>query len=189
MLSQTIIFISILIFFIENVRNLIRYFSRYYAQTIYRETFSKLQIDLGKQILKLENESLDDSGSGVFIQRLSNDTSRLADIFNVLSSYISNIITDIGIFGAVFILNKLVFVYLVIMIVILYIIENIRLKKYIEKDKIFRRKNEKTSGFIGEIVRGARDIKMLNAEDSFITELSHKIVDLNTTRYNMQDVD
>ncbi len=184
-----LIFISILIFFIENVRNLIRYFSRYYAQTIYRETFSKLQIDLGKQILKLENESLDDSGSGVFIQRLSNDTSRLADIFNVLSSYISNIITDIGIFGAVFILNKLVFVYLVIMIVILYIIENIRVKKYIEKDKIFRRKNEKTSGFIGEIVRGARDIKMLNAEDSFITELSHKIVDLNTTRYNMQDVD
>ena len=37
-------------------------------------------------------------------------------------------------------------------------------------DKEFRTQKEKVSGFIGELVRGARDIKMLNSEKDFIKE-------------------
>ena len=160
-----LILMSVAIFIIENIRNLVNYNARYYAQVIYRETFTKIQTDLGKNILKLENKVIDNNSSGVFIQRLTNDTSRLADIFNVLNIYIANIIIDIGIFGAVFIINKIVFLYLIVITIILYIIENSRVKLYTEKDKIFRKKNEKVSGFVGEIVRGVRDIKMLNSEE------------------------
>ena len=38
------------------------------------------------------------------------------------------------------------------------------------------------------MVRGIRDIKMLNSEKSFIFNLETKIIDLNNTRYDMQDV-
>lgn len=184
-----LILIAIVIFAVENLRNFIHYFARYYSQVIYRETFIKIQTDLGKQILKLENKSIDENSSGVFIQRLTGDTSRLADIFNVLNIYLTNIITDIGIFGAVFIINKIVFFYLVLMVIILYIIENTRVKKFNENDKKFRKKGEKVSGFVGELVRGVRDIKMLNAEDSFIKELENEVTDLNKTRYNMQNIE
>ncbi len=184
-----LILMSVAIFIIENIRNLVNYNARYYAQVIYRETFTKIQTDLGKNILKLENKVIDNNSSGVFIQRLTNDTSRLADIFNVLNIYIANIIIDIGIFGAVFIINKIVFLYLIVITIILYIIENSRVKLYTEKDKIFRKKNEKVSGFVGEIVRGVRDIKMLNSEESFMRNLKSRIIDLNETRYEMQDSD
>lgn len=184
-----LILMSVAIFIIENIRNLVNYNARYYAQVIYRETFTKIQTDLGKNILKLENKVIDNNSSGVFIQRLTNDTSRLADIFNVLNIYIANIIIDIGIFGAIFIINKIVFLYLVIITIVLYIIENSRVKLYTEKDKIFRKKNEKVSGFVGEIVRGVRDIKMLNSEESFMRNLKTRIIDLNETRYEMQDSD
>lgn len=184
-----LILMAIAIFFIENIRNLIHYLSRGYSQVIYRESFIKIQTDLGKNILKLENTSIDENGSGVFIQRMTNDTSRLADIFNVLNIYLTQIITDIGIFGAIFIISKSAFIYLVVMTIILYVIEDVRVKIYIEKDKIFRNKNEKVSSFVGELVRGVRDIKMLNAENSFINELHNKVTDLNKTRYDMQNVD
>ena len=184
-----LILMSVAIFIIENIRNLVNYNARYYAQVIYRETFTKIQTDLGKNILKLENKVIDNNSSGVFIQRLTNDTSRLADIFNVLNIYIANISIDIGIFGAVFIINKIVFLYLIVITIILYIIENSRVKLYTEKDKIFRKKNEKVSGFVGEIVRGVRDIKMLNSEESFMRNLKSRIIDLNETRYEMQDSD
>lgn len=184
-----LILMSVAIFIIENIRNLVNYNARHYSQVIYRETFTKIQTDLGKNILKLENKVIDSNSSGVFIQRLTNDTSRLADIFNVLNIYIANIIIDIGIFGAVFIINKIVFLYLVIITIILYIIENNRVKLYTEKDKVFRKKNEKVSGFVGEIVRGVRDIKMLNSEESFIKNLENKVIVLNETRYEMQDSD
>jgi len=184
-----LILMSIAIFIIENIRNVVNYFSRYYSQVIYRENFIKIQIALGKEILKLENTCIDDNSSGVFIQRLTNDTSRLADIFFVLNDYLTNIITDVGIFGAIFIINKIIFIYLVIMVIILYIIENTRVTKYNESDKVFRKEQEKVSGFVGELVRGVRDIKMLNSETSFIKELQAKVIDLNKRRYNMQDVD
>lgn len=184
-----LIMIAIAIFFIENLRNLIHYFSRYYSQVIYRESFINIQTELSKEILKLENKIIDETGSGSFIQRLTNDTSRLADVFNVLNMYLTNIITDIGIFGAIFLINKKIFLFLIISTILLYIIENTRVKKYNEKDKIYRKKHDKVSGFVGELVRGIRDIKMLNAEDSFTKEMNNQIMDLNQERYKMQNVD
>lgn len=186
---KQLLFMAVVIFLVENIRNVVHYLSRGYAQKIFRESFIRIQTDLGKNILKLENKVIDDNGSGVFIQRLTNDTTRLADIFNVLNIYLKEIITDIGIFVAIFLINKLAFIYLIIMTTILYTVEYIRTKTYTEKDKIYRGKTDKTSGFVSELVRGIRDIKMLNAENSFITELHNKLIDLNETRYDMQDVD
>ena len=62
-----LIAMAVILFFVENVRNLVNFFGGYFAQKTYRETFCILQIDLGKTILKLKNESLDKNSSGVFI--------------------------------------------------------------------------------------------------------------------------
>ena len=75
------------------------------------------------------------------------------------------------------------------MIVILYVLEVKRANKYNEKDKMFRKKYDKLSSFAGELVRGIRDIKMLNAEDSFMNELDYKLTELNEERYQMTNVD
>lgn len=186
---KQVLYISLAIMAVELSRNLINYGTRYFSQVIYRETFTEVQSALGKEILKLENKSIDANSSGVFIQRLTNDTSRIADIFNILNNYLSNIITDIGIFAAIFIINKLAFLYLLVMIISIYFVESKRIKLFNEQDKIYRKKHENVSGFVGELVRGVRDIKMLNAEKSFMKELKTKVVDLNSQRYAMQKVD
>lgn len=183
-----LILISVAVFLIENCRNFVNYFSLYCAQVVYRESFTKLQIALGSEILKLENKVIDNNSSGLFIQRLNGDTSKVADVFFTLNNNLSNIITDIGIFGAIFIISKITFIYMVLATLILYLIERTRVKKFREKDKIYRKQTEKATGFIGELVRGARDIKMLNAENSFIEELSNQMKELNKTRYNMTGV-
>ena len=152
---------------LELSRNLMNYFSRYYSMIIFRESFIKIQTELGQNILKLENRIIDNNSSGVFIQRLTSDTSRLADIFNVLNLYLSRILINIGIFIAVFIINFRAFLYLVIMVFILYLVERRRVKIYNIRDKEFRKESERVTGFVGEIVRGIRDIKMLHSEDSF----------------------
>ena len=184
-----LVLMDIIIFLVENLRNFVHFYTRKFGMVIYRETLANFQIKLGSEILKLENDSLDSVGTGVFIQRLSNDTNRLADIFNNLNLNLFNIIADIGIFGAVFIINKFACLYLLIAMVILYFIESIRTKTRNEKDRIFRKKQEKVSGFATELVRGARDIKMLNSEDSFLTELDSSLISLNQERYKMQNVD
>ena len=73
------------------------------------------------------------------------------------------------------------------MVIILYLLENKRTKVYNENDKELRKEQDKVYGFTSEIIRGVRDIKMLNSEQSFIKEFINKINNLNKTRYTMMD--
>lgn len=182
-----LVFIGFVILVVELLRNFANYITGYFRQQIYRETYSKIETTLGAEILKIENQSLDEKGSGLFIQRLTNDASKIADIFVVLNIYLTNILTDIGIFLAVFIINKVVFFYLLLTICTIFVVEKKRTNVVNAQDKIYRKKNERVSGFIGELVRGAHDIKMLNAENSFIKELDSKIIDLNNEKYKMDE--
>ncbi|MBE6153038.1 MAG: ABC transporter ATP-binding protein [Firmicutes bacterium] len=174
-----IIFVGLMIFLVETFNSISHYLINKYSTKMYREVLSKLGVELGENILKIKNECLDKHGSGVFIQRLTNDTSRLADVFNMFLSLITNLIRNIGILVAIFIVNKLVFIYVIVMLVILYCLEKIRTDKRNEDDKVYRKSQERVSGFIGELVRGARDIKMLNSEKDFIKELDKRIDDAN----------
>lgn len=182
-----VVFIGFVILVVELLRNFANYITGYFRQQIYRETYSKIETTLGAEILKIENQSLDEKGSGLFIQRLTNDASKIADIFVVLNIYLTNILTDIGIFLAVFIINKAVFFYLLLTVYAIFVVEKKRTNVVNAQDKIYRKKNEKVSSFIGELVRGAHDIKMLNAENSFIKELDSKIIDLNNEKYKMDE--
>lgn len=181
-----IILIALMILFVNLAVDTMHYIIRRCSIKIYTNTLSVLEVDLGKNILKIENECLDTKGSGLFIQRLTNDTSRLADIFGFLIERISNIIKCIGILIAILIVNKLVFIYVLMTLIILYIFENIRTTKRNKNDKIVRKAKEKVTGFIGELVRGAKDIKMLNSEDDFTNELDIIIKDEFSKRIKMQ---
>lgn len=181
-----LILIAFAIFILENFRNLFRVLDDFASQRLYRDTFNKIQTSLGKEILSLHNSSIDENSSGVFIERLTGDTSRIANIFVFLTSHISGIITNIGILAAIFIVNKIVFVYVLFYVIVNYILDSKRVKIVAKKDKEYRETAENASGFVGELVRGVRDIKMLNAEKGFLQEFERKVKELNESRYDMR---
>lgn len=185
---KQVLFIGLVILIVEILRNTAYYATSYFRHRIFRETFNEIEISLGTEILKIENSCLDENGSGLFIQRLTNDASKVADIFVVLNVYLTNIVTNIGIFLAIFIINKIMFLYIVIMITTIFIVEKKRITIVNQKDKAYRKEHEKLSGFVGELVHGAHDIKMLNAEKSFIKELGKRITHLNQEKYNMNSI-
>ena len=178
--------IAIILLFVDLINNTNSYVISNIFSKLYRNIMSKLEVKLGRSVLKIENDSLDKNSNGVFIQRMTGDTSDLANIFNDFISNISRFIEYIGILTAIFIVNKLIFIYVLFFAIILYLLEDIRTKKKKQDNKKFRESKEKVSGFIGELVRGARDIKMLNSEDDFINELSIIIRDCNEKMFSLQ---
>ena len=180
--------VALVILVVEVSRNVINFFSTKYVQILYRETFTLIQNDLGKEILTLDNKSLNDHSSGLFIQRITGDTSRIADVFYVITSNLTYILTDIGIFVAIFIINKIAFIYLFLSSLIIGYFQYMRSTKRNAKDKVLRKSQEKVAGFIGEIIRGAKDIKMLNADKSFLDSYNSKLIKTNKERYDMQEV-
>ena len=178
--------VALVILIVDLINNTNRYVMNRISARLYRNIMSRLEIHLGECVLKIENDSLDKNSNGVFIQRMTGDTSKLADIFNNLISNVSSFIEYIGILVAIFIVNKLVFIYVLFFAIILYLLEDIRTKMKKQDDKEYRKSKDKVSGFIGELVRGARDIKMLNSENDFTNELSIRIDDCNEKMFSLQ---
>ena len=181
--------IAFVVFAVEILKNIMKYFSDYLLNIVYRETFNNIQISLGKEMLKLKNKTLDSNSSGFFIQRLMGDTSKLSSIFNIINSNLTEIISSIGILIAVLIINFWIFLYMLIVVILLFVLTNMQWKSFYRFDKMFRGEEDNVSGFTGEVVRGARDIKMLHAENSFINVMNSKIKKLNQTRYKMLSID
>ena len=87
-----------------------------------------LQTRLTKEMLDVHISELDTKGTGVFIERLNSDASSLAWQFMSFTSYISSFLTSSGILLSVFIISKIMFVYLFGVAFIIYLIRNRRTK-------------------------------------------------------------
>ena len=185
---ERLIFMAICLTVNEVLYDLFDFLSRRLSVVVYHHTLEIIGMDLGKNILKLENNSLDEHGSGVFIQRMTGDTDKLADVFNHLVSMFSSLVKYIGILIAIFIVNKIVFLFTLIILIIRYLIERARANRRKKDDKLSRKAKDNVSSFVGELVRGARDIKMLNNENDFMKEMNYRIKDFNEKRIRMQNV-
>lgn len=178
---------ALLVFCIELSHNTIYYFLRGCYQKIYKNLFTELQSSLSEEILTIKKECIDKNSSGLFIQRITSDTSSLATLFKDLIQVLGQLLSDIGVFITIFILNKIAFLYFVLCTIIIFIIAIHKEKNYSIKDKAFKEENERTTSFISETIRGAKDIKILNAYDSFKDILNSKVEVLNQKRYELDD--
>lgn len=159
------------------------------TQKYFRGTTKGIQMDAAKEILKLELSSIDSHGSGTFVTRLGSDTDELGHVFTRGMGMLTAIFTDIGIYVAIFILNKIVFVYFVVCSLILTLLNLLKIKKVNIEDKKYRHQREKTSSLVSELVRGIRDIKMLYAKNSFVEEINDNIDELTKRQYNVRNVE
>ena len=133
-----ILLIAFAILIVDGLSSLFEYLNRVTSANIYRKALTALESDISKEVLKLDNKSLEDNGTGVFIQRLTNDTSRLSNVFRTVFGLFSELIRYIGTLIAIFLISKIVFIYAIIVLVVLYILEKISIDEYNKNDKIVR---------------------------------------------------
>lgn len=184
-LLKELLIVSGVIFLFEISRSLCNAISRRFSQIFTREISKKIQIEIAEEVLKIETSDLDKKSSGVFIDRMVKDTGKISDIFLELNMTFTNLITNIGILVAIFVVNKIIFIYYVISIIIYFSISRLRINIYNKLDKHYRKNAEQTTGLVGELVRGVRDVKVLNASKSFMNRIGSDINKLNQERYNM----
>ncbi len=109
-----------------------------------------MQIKLGKEILKIEQKDLDNNSSGMFTQRMVNDTEKMASFIGWDGlEHLRHIFANIGALFATLIINRQVFLYYLIVSIILIILYNAKTKQKGKIDIQFRNKTEKVSGLIG----------------------------------------
>lgn len=168
---------SLIVFFIETILYVILYFKSFFYRKIYQKTLINLQKSLAKEILNLEIREIDKNSSGLFIERLNKDTQDISGLFMEYTYWISYIISNVGVLITVFILNKYLFIYALISSFVVFIINRKRIEKQYIVQKELKILQEGKTGLISELVRGIRDIKVLNAYNTILKQTNDKIVD------------
>ncbi len=184
-LLDKVLIVALAIFILEINRNIFNYFSQKVSELFYIKVLSDIQVELARETLKLDIKEIDKNSSGVFIDRLTKDASKMADVFEMIIYYIMRILENVGVLGAIFIIDKVLFVYLIIAMILLFGIEKVRISKWYHLDKKNRELNEKNSGLIAELVRGIRDVKVLNSAEDFMKKIITKIREANDQKYQL----
>ena len=149
----------------------------------------KMQKQLGKEILKITQTELDSKSTGVFVQRMTSDTDELSNIFTTGFGRCVSVLASLGVFISIFIINKVVFAFYVVAAGTLTIYHIIKSSKVNKKDKEKRKAQERVVGLTSELIRGTRDVKMLNAKQSFIKVLNERIKEKNKKYIEMRNID
>lgn len=168
--------IALTLFGLEIFRRICQYIFSFGWNTYFYSVRKNIQLVLVDETLKITTDDLNNNSSGVFIERINNDTDNIANFFVEFFDYISNIISSVGVYISVFFINSPIFFLYTIYILVLFFLQKRSSEKVLEKRKIYKKNREKVNGFTGEMVRGAKDIKILNAEKSFLNHAS-KIMD------------
>lgn len=166
---------ALVVFFIEIILYVMYYFKSFFYRRIYQKTLINIQKSLAKEILNLEIAEIDKNSSGLFIDRLNKDTQDIAGLFMEYTYWISYIITNVGVLFTVFVLNKYLFVYALISSIVVFIINRKRITKQYEVQKELKALQESKTGLTSELVRGIRDIKVLNANNTILKQINEKI--------------
>ena len=167
------------------VTDLASFVSNMSYNKVYNKTLTNLEKDLVDGVLRITNGCIDEKGTGLFIQRLTTDTSTLATGFNTLADLFSQMFNYLGILAAILVASPEVFLVALILLFIQSVIELKRAKQMKKDDRVYREANEIFTGFVNEMVKGARDVKLLNSEGRFRDELAERINDANNKRMNM----
>ena len=176
----------LLVFVIEIFRNITRYIYNYVYNKFYYDVRRNLQIELARETLKLTQEELNTNSSGIFIERINNDTDSLTDIFTTLIDYLISIIGNIGVLIAVFFINIYIGIAYVLFIAVIVLYNKYASNINYKNRREWKKSREKTGGFISEIVRGAKDIKILDAEESFLKKANMNLEETNKVSYKYQ---
>lgn len=181
-----LLIVVICIFIIEIGNNFCRLAYNYFYNKFYYDVRRNLQIELVRETLKITQKDLNNNSSGVFIERINSDTDNLTDIFTSLIDYISCIIGNFGVLITVFFINWVLGLIYTILMVIVFLYNKYASGINYKNRKEWRKSRERTGGFISEIVRGSKDVKILDAEESFLAKANDYMAETNKISYKYQ---
>ena len=176
------------VFIMESILHITYFFKGFWYQKIYQKTLVSLQAAVARETLKLEVKEIDKQTSGLFIDRLNKDTEEISSMFMEYTYWMSFVLSHVGVLFATFVLNKYMFIYSFAVAIIIFLINRKRISKRYEIYRNLKKIQEKKTGLTSELVRGIRDIKVLNASKNALSKTTNKIIEASEVEVKMMNV-
>ena len=174
-----LLYTSLVICGIGLFHNILNFIDRYVYLKLFIQIMTKLRMELSREALKLEVREVDKATTGLFIIRINGDANDVSFVLGEGISQITAVLTRVGVMGAIFVMNKYMFIYALITALVTYAIKRRGMKREYEIKRKTRKLEEKMTGLTSEMMRGVRDIKVLNAGTTILSKMSEQIDQTN----------
>jgi len=119
----------------------------------------------------------DKTNSGVYIERLNEDSNKCSDVLMDIMSVFLDVISNLAFLIYIAFLNIWFFLALVAYVLVLWVFDSKKERMWYIQRKKFRETREIATGTYNEQVRGLRDIKSLNIRNNTIRDSGNKFED------------
>ena len=155
-------------------------------EQVSRQIYSRVQFDLVNQFLDIQTFSITSHGNNIFIRRITDDAETLSDGLASVSSLNIQIASYIGTMVAVFFISRMVFLYELVLLAALYIIQVWRSKAVTKGTIEFKEANENYYGFLTQLVQGFSDIRALSLKKRMSGETDLRFESVKETRRHLK---
>lgn len=172
---QQLIYAALAVALMMGILQALQYLKMLFYQKVYRRTTINLQVAVARAELSTETNNIDRSSSGVFMDRLSKDTSEMSTIFSDYAFYLSKVTSNAGVLVSLFVLNKYLFIWAVLSAFVVLWINQVKIHKQYVARKEMKRLQERRTSLANEMIRGIRDAKALNSTDELLSRTKERV--------------
>ena len=170
-----LLLIALILLILNSLNSILNYITLKLNVKFSSVIYLNIEKDIIDKIHTFTNKTLDNTSTGTIIDRLDYDLSNISNIYFDILYRLTEFIKSIGIIVAIFIINPLVGILSILSLTIIFLIDNYQVYKVTNLIDDKNKKNEKFTESITEVIRGMRDIKMLNIEKNTINKLDNQV--------------
>ncbi len=170
-----LLLIALILLILNSLNSILNYITLKLNVKFSSVIYLNIEKDIIDKIHTFTNKTLDNTSTGTIIDRLDYDLSNISNIYFDILYRLTEFIKSIGIIVAIFIINPLVGILSILSLSIIFLIDNYQVYKVTNLIDDKNKKNEKFTESITEVIRGMRDIKMLNIEKNTINKLDNQV--------------
>ena len=166
-LINQVILIALGFLVVKTIEELLWHFGlTFWKKKVRTKILFNIRKELVDNVFELKLSNFDKYSTGTFQERIKNDPQTIARVVNAGQRYLTQCITKLGVIIYVMCINWILGLIYIAGIIIVALIDNHTQEVSKQKNKITRNSDEKVNSILGEIIRGIRDIKLLNFKNS-----------------------
>ena len=153
----------------------------------YLQAQKKMILDIRKKacrlLLDLRLDVITKKGQGKFLSRIKGDSSKIASYFSNMKDSIVLAFSNIGVLFIIFHLNHIIGIYYFGCTIMLLLIRYYGVKKSLHYKALNLELSDHNSMLLGQVVKGARDIKVLKLKEIFKEQTDSSFEEIGNLEY------
>lgn len=153
-------------------------YANFFLMKIRENLLYNIRFDMLKRMFKLKMKNFDVTTSGEFQERIKSDPISIVEVFSIVQYSLFSLMKEVAILCYIFYLNFYIGLIYFCGVIVIYFYEKVAYKHYEKLSKSNMKIREDSGTILNEILKGIRDIRLLN--------IGKKVMDMASVQLNKQ---